>query len=228
MSLYVNIPATSGGFGSDTIVQLPNANAVNVTSLQLTTSLTTSTAGAEVSKWDIKLLSAGSQVTALSLTPGISTLLGTLQVGNGNTTDPAIAFAGDTSSGIYRQAADDNRLIASGSGVLSWRTTGVLMLLNNTGITWANSVGIAQGAANNRNLILTGAGSSLGDIQVGPSGALATNAVAGFLDIPSCAGAATGTVAQVTTGHVAVVYDSTNNKIYVNNGGTWRSTAALT
>lgn len=71
--------------------------------------------------------------------------------------------------------------------------------------------------------------SSAGNLIVGgdTGSALATNATDGFIHIPSCAGAATG-AATAYTGRVAMVYDSTNNKIYVRSGSVWRSTAALT
>lgn len=57
-------------------------------------------------------------------------------------------------------------------------------------------------------------------------GALATNATTGFPYIPTCAGAPTG-VPTAKTGMVPIVYDSTNNKLYVYNGA-WKATAALT
>ncbi len=56
-------------FGSDTLVQLPNGVSTPVNALELIASLTTSTAGAEVSQWLIKLLNAGAQVTALTVKP---------------------------------------------------------------------------------------------------------------------------------------------------------------
>lgn len=59
------------------------------------------------------------------------------------------------------------------------------------------------------------------------SAALATSATAGYLTIPSCAGAPTGVPASIPTGQVPFHYDSTNNKIYVYNGA-WKATAALT
>jgi hypothetical protein len=57
--------------------------------------------------------------------------------------------------------------------------------------------------------------------------ALATDATKGFVMIPSCAGTPTGTPADIPTGQVPIVFDSTNNKVYVYDGG-WLATAALT
>lgn len=49
---------------------------------------------------------------------------------------------------------------------------------------------------------------------------LATNATAGFLYLPSCAGTPTGTPSTVT-GQNPIVYDTTANKLWVYNGS-WR------
>jgi len=54
-----------------------------------------------------------------------------------------------------------------------------------------------------------------------------TTMASGFTHIPSAAGAPTGAPTN-PSGNVPMYYDSTNNKIYVYSGGTWRSTAALT
>lgn len=56
--------------------------------------------------------------------------------------------------------------------------------------------------------------------------AIATSATDGFLYIASCAGTPSG-VPTSYTGRVPMVYDSTNNKIYVYNGA-WKGSAALT
>lgn len=54
-----------------------------------------------------------------------------------------------------------------------------------------------------------------------------TGMTSGFTHIPSAAGAPSGAPTN-PSGNVPMYYDSTNNKIYVYSGGTWRSTAALT
>lgn len=63
-----------------------------------------------------------------------------------------------------------------------------------------------------------------GNFVIGTA-ALATTATAGFLYIPTTAGAPTG-IPTALTGRVPIVFDSTNNKIYVYDGG-WIATAAL-
>lgn len=56
-----------------------------------------------------------------------------------------------------------------------------------------------------------------------------TSMTGGFILIPSAAGTPTGVPAgsAITAGHLALYYDSTNNKIAVYNGG-WKQTVALT
>lgn len=62
------------------------------------------------------------------------------------------------------------------------------------------------------------------DVIVGTA-ALATNATAGFLWIPSCAGAPTGNATAPYAQAVGLIYDSTDNKLYAtpNGGATWKS-----
>jgi hypothetical protein len=64
----------------------------------------------------------------------------------------------------------------------------------------------------------------LGDhnVVVG-SAALATTATAGFIWIPSCAGVPTGAPTAPYTSAAAMVVDTTNSKLYVRVGTTWKS-----
>lgn len=59
-----------------------------------------------------------------------------------------------------------------------------------------------------------------GDIVSG-SAAIATNATAGFLYVPGCAGTPTGTPTTYT-GRVPICVDTTNHKLYFYSGGSWR------
>lgn len=60
------------------------------------------------------------------------------------------------------------------------------------------------------------------DVIIGDRVALATDAINGFLFIPGCAGTPTGTVAFAAANAVALVYDTTNNILYANDGA-WKS-----
>jgi hypothetical protein len=77
---------------------------------------------------------------------------------------------------------------------------------------------LALGSNSTRRLTLTSAGS-----VVCGSGSIATNATDGFLYLPTCAGTPTGTP-TTQTGRVAMVYDTTGNKLWSYNGS-WRSSA---
>lgn len=71
--------------------------------------------------------------------------------------------------------------------------------------------------------------SSGGNIWCG-KGAIATNATAGFLAIPTCAGAATGTPVACGTNLSPVVFDTTNNRLYIYDdvADTWHYIAVTT
>jgi hypothetical protein len=59
------------------------------------------------------------------------------------------------------------------------------------------------------------------DVQVGSGSDLANNVDNGFLDISFMSGAPTGTSIQTA----AMVFDRTNNKLYIYNGSAWKSVA---
>jgi len=58
--------------------------------------------------------------------------------------------------------------------------------------------------------------------------ALATSATKGFVMIPSCAGVPSGVPADIPTGQIPMVWDSTNLKLYVYTGGAWKSSPVFT
>lgn len=61
---------------------------------------------------------------------------------------------------------------------------------------------------------------SAGSVIIGAQSALATDATDGFLYIPTCAGTPSGTPTSYT-GKVPIIYDTTNNYLYVYNGA-WK------
>ena len=109
---------------------------------------------------------------------------------------------------------------------------------NNLGFGWSynatasSAIGILNTYGYNNPIHIDAAtiqiqGNSGGNTAIG-SAALATTATAGFLWVTSSAGPPTGAATAPYSNAAALHYDSTNNKIYVRCGGTWRSTAALT
>lgn len=65
-----------------------------------------------------------------------------------------------------------------------------------------------------------------GNVIVGTA-ALATNATAGFLWIPSCAGTPSGAPTAPYTNAAALIIDTTASKIWVRVGTTWKSVAVV-
>ena len=97
--------------------------------------------------------------------------------------------------------------------------------------TASNEVQILTGSGDNLTLATNGGNCIRMDLNKNVSfndTALATNATNGFMWIPSCPGTPTGVLTAPYSNAAAIIYDSSANKIWVNCGGTWRSTAALT
>lgn len=97
----------------------------------------------------------------------------------------------------------------AGSGQLASNSTvGLIIGTDTTGNSpvsfWTNGVERAK---------ITALGSKVMGVA-----ALATNATDGFLYIPTCAGTPTG-VPTAQTGTVAMIFDTTNNKLYIYDGG---------
>ena len=82
-------------FGPDTIIKLPNSISSPVSAWEGTSTLTTNTAGSEVSKYVFQLLSAGVQVTALDLRPT------QILLSDGLVSAPGAAFRSSPSTGMF-------------------------------------------------------------------------------------------------------------------------------
>ncbi len=61
------------------------------------------------------------------------------------------------------------------------------------------------------------------DIGIGSGSAIATTAVAGFLLIPTCAGAPTGISVNAGPGKAAIIFDTTNSQFWISvSGSSWK------
>jgi hypothetical protein len=133
---------------------------------------------------------------------------------------PVVAWGASQDTQLTRDAADTlaQRRGTSAQAHRWYRSFTDASNYSRVYLGWSSSTAI---------LATEGAGTgSRGNIAFGTA-ALATSATVGYVMIPSSAGAPTGVPADIPTGQVALHYDTSNNKIYVYNGG-WISTAALT
>ena len=68
-----------------------------------------------------------------------------------------------------------------------------------------------------------------GNVIVGAGSSLATGATNGFICIPTCAGAPSGSPPAIPAGSVPLIYDTTNDRLYIRTpGGTWRYATTTT
>ncbi len=100
------------------------------------------------------------------------------------------------------------------SGGIAVANTGVLRTGNTAGMNIGTTIStqLSLWTNNTKRIIIPPAGGMV----IGPS-ALATNATDGFLYIPTCTGTPTGTP-TTQTGTVAMVFDTTNNILYIYDG----------
>ena len=67
-----------------------------------------------------------------------------------------------------------------------------------------------------------------GSVVVGSGATLATTTTEGFLCIPTCAGAPTGVTSAIPVGTVPLIYDSTNDRLYIRTSTGWRYSITTT
>lgn len=96
------------------------------------------------------------------------------------------------------------------------------------GVDPTNLVSIIQslqaGVTAGRPLLLN---PTAGTVSAGPATGATTTDTRGYFSIARCAGTPTGVPADIPSGHVAMRYDQTNNRLYIYNagGGGWKSVA---
>lgn len=139
----------------------------------------------------------------------------------GVTGDPVTLAAAGSDSDVSVKLAPKGagNVLAKGGG------TGLTVQIED-GTTTAGNVGVKAVG----NSIYLRAGNNdfvevdyLGNTRLGAAAALATTATDGFAYIPTCAGVPTGTP-TAKTGKVPLVYDTTNDALYIYNGS-WKSAA---
>lgn len=148
------------------------------------------------------------------------------------TTLVANSFTPDSSTapanGIYLPATNEVGITSSktvaNQEVARFSGTGVTL----GGTSAAPSISIVPSNGNTAWPIVTasnGANPKIGvnanNLVLGTGAALATNATAGHLMIPSCAGAPTGAPTGAAAGQIAFIFDSTGHQLYAYFSGTW-------
>ena len=154
--------------------------------------------------------------TGLLATGSYNVLLGNLSADSGILGDDN-TFVGYASG--RNNAGSDNVFLGCTSGY--YETGSNKLFIDNqartneaTARTNAMIYGEFNGTPTSQKLYLNSA------VIIGTTSALSTSATDGFLNIPTCAGAPTGTPTAYT-GKVAMVYDTTNNDFYIYNGA-WK------
>ena len=140
--------------------------------------------------------------------------------GGGGVTPILLVTSNISSAGTISIIADSTNGLMLGHGNGSTQIAGAALKLTNLDNTAGSEdsdliiLTQAAGAAMSQKMRI----SNLGNIVAGSEAALATGATDGFLYIPTCAGTPTG-APTAYTGKVAMVFDTTNNKLYIYNGG---------
>jgi len=150
---------------------------------------------------DVSRANSGSNVisrTYNSDSSGSSNARHQVQVGGTSAGDPFMLFTGDGGVADISAGMDNSDTDAY---VIS------------VGVTVPTTTSNVLRGRQNKDIHLGGAATD---------NALATNATAGFVFLPTCAGTPTGTPASIPTGGAPVVINTTNNKLYFYSTGAWR------
>lgn len=167
--------------------------------------------------------SAGSPITiATTADPTFDDLtVDTIKAGDGAAATPSVAFTNATTSGMYWDAGGTRIGFATGGGNRA--------LLASNYLDLAASVELRMGQAGDTTIARnsgTGVMSIVSNYAVCfRTAAMATNATAGFLQVPSCAGAPTGVPDPIQSGQVPLIIDTTNGRLYAYYGAAWHLVA---
>lgn len=212
--------AVVAGFTSDTIINLPNAGSTPVKALELVTSLTSNTPGSEASQFVINLLTGGAQVAAMTVGPNQALF----RAGTRNV--PGLAISATNIGFSYGvNGSDGNSLLLSVDPTNNfWFSYGSAS--QGYGFMFQGTPGSGFPAAGG--MLFAQAAGSFGpqlfsnswDIVLGNTGALATAATTGFVQIPSMPGIPTGIMKKLVSGMVGIVFNTAANKLQVTKDGT--------
>lgn len=146
---------------------------------------------------------------------------GVVEMQNSNTTafDPT-SMTATAVMRFYNTGAGGSAgiILQSASSGDSSSGQAVIASYNEGATTIATSMSLGTREAGSGAIIEKMRLTSLGNIVLGKQAALATNATDGFTYIPTCAGAPSG-VPTAYTGKTAMVFDTTNNKLMIYDGG---------
>ena len=240
-------PGTSGNVGGAVNVTTANAGVTNGQAGPIVVSVGSSlnsTSGNTISITAGNGGGAGGAVTVAGGTGGGATggfVGGAMTVrggaGGGNQAGGAASFQGGAAAGSGTGGAAT--LTAGAAGTSAGGTGGAVSVLATNGsststggvggavaITAGNAGGSGNNAGGNVTIqpgAATGTGNP-GNIRLdgGRGNALSTSATGGFVTIPTCAGTPSGTPVNVPTGSVALVFDTSADKLWIYNGS-WKS-----
>lgn len=168
---------------------------------------------------------------AVNIAGGLGVTGGAVNInggGSANTTNGAVNITGGQTSGGSANGAAVT--ITGGSSGNSGGNGGKVTIQAGTTVTGGGAANLellgGNGSGNPGNVLIRGGTSSgaNGNIQLdgGRGAALSTSATGGFVTIPTCAGTPSGTPANVPTGSVPIVFDTTGVKLWAYTGGAWK------